>query len=175
MFDFPIKWGDKEHFVDQDGIVLTNELSEKFFGKENPVGKTVNVMMNNNGVQSSVGFIVKGVFEKRPLETSFYFDALVPYSKMISMGMEKPGDWKKAVDITFVEAENEAALKPVYAQSNKYLQLFNSSNPDDKIAGLHFQPLNSMSFHAYKVINSAFNNSTHIGAYIMLLFIGIST
>ncbi|WP_426668895.1 ABC transporter permease [Mucilaginibacter sp. McL0603] len=174
MFNFPIKWGNKLRFTDQDGIVLTNELSEKLFGKENPVGKNVNVRFNKNGQETIVNFTVKGVFDKRPMETSWYFSALVPYSKMASLGMDKTGDWVQSTDITFVEADNEASLTAINGQSKKYLQLYNAANKDDKITAFHFQPLRTMNFHAYNVNNQRFNY-THIAGYIMLVVIAIAT
>ncbi len=174
MFDFPIKWGNKLRFTDQDGIVLTNELSEKLFGKENPVGKNVNVRFNKNGQQTIVNFTVKGVFNKRPMETSWYFSALVPYSKMASLGMDKTGDWGQSTDITFVEADNEASMMSVNNQSKKYLELYSAANKDDKIIGFHFQPLKTMNFHAYNVTNQRFNY-THIAGYVMLVVIAIAT
>jgi putative ABC transport system permease protein len=174
MFNFPVKWGDKQRFIDQDGIVLTNELSEKLFDKANPVGKNVNVRFNKNGQETIVSFTVKGVLDKRPIESSWYFAALVPSSKMASLGMDKPGDWSQSADITFVEAETEASLVPVNNQSKKYLQLYNAANKDDKISAFHFQPLKTMNFHAFKVNNQRFNQ-THIAGYIMLVVIGLAT
>lgn len=174
MFDFPVKWGNKQSFTDQDGIVLTNELSEKLFGKENPVGKNINVRFTNNGQETAANFTVKGVFEKRPTETSFYFSAIIPYSKMAALGMDKPGDWSQTVNMTFVEADNEAALLPVTHQINKYLSLYNAANKNEKIVAFNFQPLATMNFHSYKVKNQYFD-STDLAGYIMLLVIGIAT
>lgn len=174
MFDFPIKWGNKQHFVDQDGIVLTNELSEKLFGKQNPVGKNISIRFNKNGAETISNFTIKGVFEKQPTESSFYFSALIPYSKMISLGMDKIGDWGHSADITFLEADNEASLISVKNQSKKYLQLYNAANVNDKISAFHFQPLKSMNFHAYKVNNGQFA-TTHIAGFIMLLVIAVAT
>ena len=174
MLDFPVKWGNKEHFTDPDGIVLTNELSEKLFGKENPVGKNMSVRFNNNGKEMLENFTIKGVFEKEQVETSWHFSALVPHSKMAAIGMDKPGDWSQSTDITFIEADNEAALQPIINQSKKYLQLYNAANKDDRISAFHFQPLNTMNFHSYKVNNQRFN-STHIAGYIMLAVIAIAT
>ena len=174
MFDFPVKWGNKQRFTDQDGIVLTDELSEKLFGKENPVGKNVNVRFNKNGRETIVNFTVKGVFDKQPMESSWYFSALVPYSKMASLGMDKTGDWGQSTDITFVEADNEASLTALNGQSKKYLQLYNAANKDDKITAFHFQPLRTMNFHAYKVLNQHFAQ-THIAGYIMLVIIALAT
>ncbi|HEY8783560.1 MAG TPA: ABC transporter permease [Mucilaginibacter sp.] len=171
MFDFPVKWGNKQNFTDQDGIVLTDDLSKKLFGKANPVGKNVAVRFNNNGLETLVNFTVKGVFDTMPIESSWYFSALVPHSKMASLGMDKPGDWGQSADITFVEADNKTALSPVISQSKKYLQLYNAANVNDKIVAYHFQPLNTMCFHSDIVNNNRFN-STSMAGYIMLLIIG---
>jgi len=174
MFDFPVKWGVKQHFTDPDGIVLTDELSEKLFGRENPTGRNVSVRFNKNGQETVVNFTVKGVFDKRPIESSFYFSALVPYQKMVALGMDKAGDWNQSMAMTFVETGDEAALQPILGHNKKYLQLYNAANKDDKIAAFHFQPLKTMNFHSYKVNNQHFN-STHLAGYIMLVAIAIAT
>ncbi len=174
MFDFPVKWGSQQRFTDQDGIVLTEELSEKLFGKQNPVGKAVNIRFNKNGQETAVDFTIKGVFGKQPIESSFHFSALVPYGRMAALGMDKTGDWSQSTDITFIEADNEVALGPVQNQIKKYVQLYNSANKDDKIANFHFQPLKTMNFHAYKVTDQRFNE-TNIAGYIMLFVIGLAT
>jgi len=174
MFDFPVKWGNPERFTDPDGIVLTDVLSEKLYGKENPVGKNMSVRFNNNGKEIVSNFTVKGVFDKEPVESSWHFAAIVPSGKMASLGMDKPGDWSQSADITFIEANNEAALLPVINQSKKYVQLYNAANLNDKIAGFHIQPLNTMNFHSYKVNNQRFN-ATHLAGYIMLFVIAIAT
>jgi len=174
MFDFPVKWGNKSHFTDQDGIVLTTYLSRKLFGKQNPVGKNVNIRFDSDGKDIVANFTVKGVFDEEPVESSWHFSALIPSVKMAALGMDKPGDWGQSAAITFVEADNVAALLPVIKHSQKYLRLYNAANKDDKISAFHFQPLNTMSFHSYKVNNQRFN-STHLAGYIMLLVIAIAT
>src|SRR3984957_12014951 len=174
MFDYPVKWGKKQQFTDADGIFLSEQLSTAFFGKENPVGKNLSVHFYNNGREIIEDLTVKGVFEKDPDEASWNFQALVLYSKMGALGMDRPGDWSQSTTITFLEATNEAALQPIKQQSKKFLDLYNAANTDDKIVGFNYQPLKTMSFHSYKVDNNHFN-STHIAAYIMLFVIAIST
>lgn len=174
MFDYPVKWGKKQDFTDADGIVLGDELSQKLFGKENPVGRNLDVRFNKNGQEMIVNFTIKGVFEKQPDEASWNFSALVPFSKMMALGMNKPGDWSQSSTITFLEAKDEASFEPIKKQSRKYLQLYNTANTDDKIVAFNYQPLSTMNFHSYKVDNNRFN-STHIAAYIMLIVIAIST
>lgn len=173
MFDFPVKRGNINTFTDQNGIVLTEELSEKLFGKDNPVGKNVNMRFNNNGHETVEDFTVKGVFKKQPYETSFYFSALVPFKKMASLGLDKYNDWKQNVNITFLEMEKENSALPTIGQTKKYLDLYNTANRDSKISAYNFQPLKRMNFHSYKVTGSRFNG-THIIGLIMLLAIAVS-
>jgi len=173
MFDFPVKWGSKHHFTDQDGIVLTRELSEKLFGKENSIGKNLNIRLNNKGQEIIENFTVKGVLDKRPDETSFYFSALIPYRKMYSLGLNNTSDWKQSSDITFVEADNEIALSAIRGNYKKYLKLYNEVNRDNEISAFHFQPLKGMKFHAWLVNNQKFNATRPVGL-IMLIVIAIS-
>ncbi len=173
MFDFPVKWGHLKTFTEQDGIVLTEELSEKLFGKENPIGETVNARFNINGKEMSEHFKVKGVLEKRPREASFYFSALIPFSKIAALGINKTDDWGQYVNVTFLETGSEKSILPDASKSKKYVDLYNASNKDTKISAYHLQPLNGMQFHAYKVNFTQFNSSDIIGLF-MLLAIAVS-
>lgn len=174
MFDFPVKWGNQQNFTSQNGIVLTEYLSNKLFGKANPVGKNLNIRFNNKGKETMVNLTIKGVFETEPLETSWHFSALIPRGQMEALGITKPGDWTETSNITFIETDQEASLAPVIQQGKKYLQLYNAVNKDDKIVAYHYQPLKTMNFHSYAVYNNQFN-ATHIAAYIMLLLIAAAT
>ena len=173
MFNFPIKWGNKQTFTELNGIVLTEELSEKLFGKENPVGKSVNVQFTVAGKEIAESYLVKGVFEKRPLESSFYFSALMPFSKLETLGINETNDWTQHVNITFLETDKESSILPKQVESRKYVDLYNSANRDTKISGYNFQPLKEMQFHSYKVNFSQFNASNIIGD-IMLLGVALA-
>ena len=173
MFNFPVKWGNKQTFTDPDGIVLSEELSEKLFGKENSVGKNVSLKFSVFGKEVAENFIVKGVFKKRPAESSFYFSALIPFSKLTALGINTTDDWGQYASITFLETTNENSTLPNTVQSQKYVDLYNAANKDTKIAGYNFQPLKSIQFHSYKVNLSQFH-ATNIIGNIMLSAIALS-
>lgn len=173
MFDFPVKWGDKQNFVGQDAIVLTHELALKLFGKQNPVGKTISLRFNANTRELLQNFTIQGVLAKRPVQTSFYFSALIPYRKMAALEINKTNDWTQSVDITFLEANNAAALVPVQNQAKEYVRLYNKANPNDKISAFYFQPLRGINFHAYQVNNGKFNANRPVGI-IMLSVIAVA-
>ena len=174
MFDYPVKWGDKEHFTDKDAIVLTEQLSEKLFGATvNPIGKTVTIRFNIKGSVVAENVFVKGVLKRYPSQASFGFSALIPHAKMGTLGLDKAGDWDQSADITFIELNNEQDLASVSSNSAKYVKRYNSAQPDEKISSFYFQPLKSMNFHSYQVANSRFSTMEPIGL-IMLLVIAVS-
>lgn len=173
MLDFPVKWGNEKTFTEQNSIVLTEPLSEKLFGKDNPIGKTINIRFAKDGKEIVENLTVRGVFQKLPYETSLYFSALVPFKKMVALGLKATDDWSQGVSITFIETENEASLLPDDNQRKKYLNLYNASNKDSKIADYHFQPLKSMNLHSYKLQSSRFTN-THIIGLVMLISVAVS-
>lgn len=173
MFDYPVKWGDKQHFTDKDGIVLTSELSEKLFGHSNAVGNSLVITFNVDGRTIAENFIVKGVFSKYPANASFSFSALIPHSRMVSLGIDKPGDWSQAANITFIETADVMTLSSIRSEDKKYLKLYNAAHPDDQLTSFHYQALKTMNFHSYKVARNYFSTMEPIGL-IMLVVIGVS-
>lgn len=83
VFDFPLAQGDPHTaFSDKYGMVVTQTLARKFFGDENPIGKTIRV----KGQQD---FVVTGVLEPIPAASSLRFDALFSYAALNSFMDEK--------------------------------------------------------------------------------------
>src|SRR5688572_12941666 len=41
MFTFPLKWGTAKSLEDVNSIILSENMSEKYFGDENPIGRTI--------------------------------------------------------------------------------------------------------------------------------------
>ena len=74
VFDFPLISGDKNTaLANPNSIVLTKDLAYKYFGNENPVGKTIIYESNFN-------LLITGVFDKLPSQTHFNFDCLISFS-----------------------------------------------------------------------------------------------
>ena len=73
MFSFPLLEGDKESvFTNPNSIVITQSLAKKFFGNENPIGKTIQLVDQWN-------MTVTGVLKNLPSNTQFQFEFLIPY------------------------------------------------------------------------------------------------
>ena len=72
VFDHEFIYGSPEGALDDtNSIVLSETLATKYFGEQNPVGKTIS---RNNGVD----YIVKGVFKDLPRQSFRRYAALIP-------------------------------------------------------------------------------------------------
>ena len=85
VFTFPLIIGDpKKALVQPSSIVLTRASAKKYFGSENPIGKTV--LLNNETLS------VTGVVENVPRQSHLKFDAIIPLSYQLNV-------WKKETGI----------------------------------------------------------------------------
>ncbi|MFC1724186.1 ABC transporter permease [candidate division KSB1 bacterium] len=70
MFTFPLIQGDPQTVLaQQNSIVLTHELAKKYFGNENPVGKTLTLILGDY----SNDYCVTGISEKPPSNSTVKF------------------------------------------------------------------------------------------------------
>ena len=77
VFDFSLLKGDRENpFPTSNSIILTENIAKKYFGKENPIGKNIELQLVNEKVLFSVSGIVKAA----PEESSIKFNALISFS-----------------------------------------------------------------------------------------------
>jgi len=73
VFDFKLKIGDEATILSEPGtVILTEELAEKMFSKENPIGKKIEVIDRRGQI-----FTVKGIVETPPSNSSIKFDFIL--------------------------------------------------------------------------------------------------
>jgi len=80
MFTFPMLEGNStEQLKNGYSITITEELSEKLFGGEDAVGKTIKI-------DSADNFTVTGVLKDLPNNTRFNFEYLIPWEYLKKIG-----------------------------------------------------------------------------------------
>ncbi|MGI4803762.1 MAG: ABC transporter permease, partial [Janthinobacterium lividum] len=157
MFDFNLINGDKKNpFPDNNSVVITRSMAKKYFGKEDPIGKTV-----ISGLNESLK--VTGVIDDYPANSSIKYNFLFPISKFNHVAYQQrnfsyngtkriasmDADW---VNFSF---ETYLLLKPNtnINQLEKKLQRIHERNkPDDAPVPYLAQPLLKM--HLYKTDGS---------------------
>ncbi len=77
IFDFALLEGDSETpFPTNNSILLTENTAKKYFGKQNAIGKNIEIQLGNEKVMFSVAGIVKSA----PEESSIKYNALISFS-----------------------------------------------------------------------------------------------
>ncbi|MCW8849826.1 MAG: ABC transporter permease [Melioribacteraceae bacterium] len=126
--------GDKSNALREPySIVISEELAEKYFGKEDALGKILTI--NNK-----YDFKVTGLIEKIPLNASFRFQAAIPFEFLKETGRWSES-WGANSIITFVQLQHGADLTKV---NKKITELVSKNNEDSQtqymlapITGLH--------------------------------------
>jgi putative ABC transport system permease protein len=140
MFDIEFKRGDiNSVFNGPQNIVLTEEMAHKYFGNDDPIGKTLK--------PSGFLFTVAGVVKSLPHNSHLKFDFLVPFEYLKGMGLNM-NDWgahgscysyielKPGTDSKFVENKikdivqinlKDPVYKPeIFLQNVKKIHLYSS-------------------------------------------------
>jgi putative ABC transport system permease protein len=87
MFSFPLMAGNAEKALnDMNAIVISKILAEKYFPGENPLGKMLKI---NNQDE----FMVTGVLEEIPLQSTLTFDFLMPFEYYLDKNRSWVDQW----------------------------------------------------------------------------------
>ncbi|MGK7389002.1 MAG: ABC transporter permease [Candidatus Cyclobacteriaceae bacterium M2_1C_046] len=79
IFDFEIRSGSTNKiFQDNYEIVLSADASEKYFGNDNPIGKTLKIRLTDGFEE----FKVVAVLENPPFNSSINYDILMPFENI---------------------------------------------------------------------------------------------
>ncbi len=108
MFTFPLKFGEGTHILrGPDSVVLTEPMALKYFGTENPVGKTLPIRL----ADEFSDFVITGVLKEPPTSSSLDFDFLLNLEKIYGSSLNDP---QTQGNLTcFIQLENRNQAKPL--------------------------------------------------------------
>lgn len=105
MFSFPLKHGDVTTALkEKNSIVISQELSTKFFGDGDPIGKVLT--MNTKDV-----FTVTGVLAEIPKNSSFKFQYLLPFQFFFDENKSWLDQWDNNNIRTFIMLKEKTDVK----------------------------------------------------------------
>ena len=102
MFTFPLIYGDEASALSNDqSLVLTQSQAQKYFGEQNPMGKSLILSFGH----ISKDFIVTGVAEDVPLNSTIRFDILIQFINLplVINNANILNDWNRWYCPLFVE------------------------------------------------------------------------
>jgi len=118
VFTFPLLNGNpKTVLKDIRSIVLTDEIANKYFGKLNVIGETIQIEMNDKFEP----FIVTGISKKSPHNSSIKFNILLSYNYQEEKGRDE--HWLNLGYPTFFVLNPNANPKLVEAKMEKVFAL----------------------------------------------------
>jgi putative ABC transport system permease protein len=112
VFSFQLIKGDpKTALKDVGGLVITEEMAEKYFGEEDPIGK---MLIINFG--SDISFMITGVMENIPHNSHFHFDFLISYNTTKAYHQGEFYEWVDFGHYNYILLEENASPQMLEAK-----------------------------------------------------------
>jgi predicted permease len=98
-------------------IILSEKMAEKIFGKEDPIGK--NLQLNGQS------FEITGVYKNLPKNTAFQFEWVIPFrvwdNELTAKGWTREGEWGNNWLQCYLEVEPHVDVEAINEKMNKLL------------------------------------------------------
>ncbi|MFI5132465.1 MAG: ABC transporter permease [Chitinophagales bacterium] len=164
IFDFVLLKGNRHDVLEKrNSIVLTKTTAEMFFGKEDPIGKTL-----INYERDTTTLVVTGVLADVPQNSQLQFNALIPMSTI-----ERP-NWMKNWGGNWLNSYFELAPNTNIAMLEKKFPAFLKkymSNDNWKNYELFLLPLGDVHAGATDIGLDSFNYQQFDKSYTKIFFI----
>ncbi|MFC2160468.1 ABC transporter permease [Acidobacteriota bacterium] len=96
IFTFPLIKGDsKTALISANSVVITEEVAERYFGEEEPVGRILNF---NNNLELTVTAVAKNV----PQNSHFSFDMLCSFERYAKNNLSAMQNWLSINNYTYI-------------------------------------------------------------------------
>jgi putative ABC transport system permease protein len=151
VFSFPLLKGNpKTVLKNPGGILISESMAKKYFGDQDPIGKSLAV----NGDQQLVEII--GVFKDVPKNSHFHFDILVSY---LRMKLGNPNDdfytWKDFGHYNYIKLKPGTDVKQLEAKllawTQKYINysLADLNSAKEKGYGFKLKPITDIHLRSH--------------------------
>ncbi len=141
MFTYPLKYGSAESLMKNGEVIISAKLAETYFGNKNPVGELLSLIEGDKPAQS---FIVGGVLEEVPLNTSMQFDGLMSFDNYLKFYNAENTNWSWFIAGTFIMVDNADMLPEIEKHLQKYVPIQNEARNDWIIHDYHLSPMTEL-------------------------------
>jgi putative ABC transport system permease protein len=138
LFNYPTVAGNSD-ISDKNAVLLTEKMAEKYFGKADPLGKT---LLLYAGEARTLPLVVKGVLKDVPNNSSFRFSFITNTENLKTSDTTflQPDDWKRFSDAIIFKIPNPADAAHLAEDFKQYLSQQNAARLDWKVSGFQLLP-----------------------------------
>lgn len=134
VFSYPFKYGNPEGALSKpNSIVLTEEMSIRYFAEDNPVGETL--------LLDKVPFEVTGVMKKLHPQSSFTFNSLASFSSLDEESYASLNNWRSHNLYTYLLLKEGTNIEQLEAKFPEFV----SKNVGEEFATRYYPHLQNIS------------------------------
>jgi putative ABC transport system permease protein len=128
MFSFPLSQGNAKTVLSSpDNIVISQKLADNYFGKQNPIGKTVRIDDKRN-------YIVSGVAANLPEHSSIKFDFMLPIQHFFDDNQWLISGWGHYGPATYVMLHANSSFENVNAKIKNFISQHDEKESDKTLS-----------------------------------------
>ena len=164
LFNFPLIKGSND-LNDRSAVLITQKTAEKYFGRIDPIGKT---LLFYAGESFAFPLKVQGVLKNPPLNSTQKFDLITSLDNVMQQNGERiaGNDWGLLLDAAFFKIPNKSDVPAIANGMKKYLAVQNNARQDWKVSGFKFISIReSASLDNVIQSNSLFHRPSDAAAY----------
>ncbi len=161
-FSFHLLKGNPKTVLNSTGnIVISASLAKKYFGNKNPIGKTIQVI-----VDTTQTFIISGVAEDAPHNSSIQYSVVMPLLSYPGYQQNIEGGFNQANHLYVVELADNVDYKKFEAKMNKWVTGY-YTKPFVAKYGKYYTNYNFKNFRWYlrPLADAHYNSSEGWGHY----------
>lgn len=146
LFDFPITRGSAQDIGKPESIILTEKIAKKYFGEEDPIGKTIEMFTGEDYQKPMKVIALVGDY---PFNSSIHFDMIAHTDHIMYRGAPiNHQDWARFADVTFFQLKDPSAKERVEEQLAQFVPIQNSNREDWEISAFLLDPLSDIAHTA---------------------------
>ena len=159
IFTFPILKGDPDPLASLDNLVITESTAKKYFGQDDPIGKTLRI-------RDEKTVRVAAVIADPPGNSQLQFDFIARFDNL-----NKPDEWWTANWITYLLLKDSHGFARLEHQINAYMQSPAIRNETGQKGGdylaYHLEPLPRV--HLYSKLDGFTPNGSITTVYVLTI------
>ena len=136
LFNFPLAAGSND-LTDPAALLITEKIAKKYFGTQDPIGKTLTVYA---GESYAMPLTVTGVLKDVPVNSTLRFNMLTRFDNQLKGDGTKiePDDWKWFIEAAFFNIPDANNAVRLEKEMDRYVAVQNKAREDWKISAFRF-------------------------------------